>query len=220
MEPRDRIGMRLRQDGFTTPEDFEPEHLYLLDIELWDFGRREARTHKLDEIANYIETHGGEALDRYVGPSISMLRARITGDVARTLLGSVEQIAEIDLPPRPDVGAAEALELELADLPPVNEVPDDAPLIGVIDSGVNAHPLLEDVLVGAIGVPEYLGTADEYGHGTRVSGIALFGDVRRQLATDELVRVARLVSAKVVNGRGAFDERSLVPSQMREALTI
>jgi hypothetical protein len=219
VEPRDRIGVRLRAEGFATPEDFQPEQIYLLDIELWDFGRREARIRKLQEIDHYIAAHGGTTLDRYIGPSITMLRARITGAVARTLLAAVEQIAEIDLPPRPDVGTAEALELDLAHLPPVNELPDDAPVIGVIDSGVNAHPLLEYVLVGAIGVPEALGTADEWGHGTRVSGIALLGDLRGQLESGALVRVARLASAKVVNDQGGFDERRLVPAQMREALT-
>jgi hypothetical protein len=157
-------------------------------------------------------------LDRYVGPSISMLRVRLSGAIVRTLL-SVEEIATIDLPPEPDVATGEALELTMDDLPEPTPVPLNAPVIGVIDSGLNAHPLLDDVLVGAIGVPGELGEADDFGHGTRVGGVALFGDLRAQLANGTLERAGRIASAKVVNDRGKFDEQRLVPSQMREALT-
>jgi hypothetical protein len=101
----------------------------------------------------------------------------------------------------------------------LSPVDDGLPVIGIIDSGVNAHPLLEDTLIGAIGVPATLGTADDVGHGTRVSGVATFGDLRTQLANNTLNRTARLCSAKVINQLGTFDDRRLVPSQMREAIT-
>jgi hypothetical protein len=73
--------------------------------------------------------------------------------------------------------------------------------------------------MGAIGVPASLGIADDWGHGTRVSGVALFGDLRAQLDAGTLSRGSRLCSAKVVNERGEFADRRLVPSQMREAIT-
>ena len=218
VEPRDRIGRRLREEGFADLEDFATDRPFILDLELWDIGRRELRARKLDQIADYIDAQGGEVLDRYVGPSITMLRARLTGADVLTLL-MVEEVATIDLPPQPDMVTGEALDLAIADLPELAPVLDEAPVIGVIDSGVNEHPLLTDVLVGAIGVPATLGTADDWGHGTRVGGVALFGNLRAQLANGVLVPGARIASAKVVNERGAFDERRLVPSQMREALT-
>ena len=89
----------------------------------------------------------------------------------------------------------------------------------MIDSGLNDHPFLANIIAGAIGVPADLGTADDWGHGTRVAGVAVFGDLRAQLAAGTLQRGARLCAAKVVNERGEFDDRRLVPSQMREALT-
>ncbi len=147
----------------------------VLDLELWDLGRRDLRDRKLDQIAAYIEARGGETYDRYVGPSISMLRIKTTGALVRTLL-TIEDIASLDLPPVPDIVTGEALDLTLEELPERNVVGDDLPVIGIIDSGVNAHPLIEDILLGAIGVPETLGSADDWGHGTRVSGIAVFGD--------------------------------------------
>ena len=75
LQPRDRIGVRLREDGFTGADDFAANRSFLLDVELWDLGRLEVRTRKLDQIADYIEARAGEVLDRYVGPSITTLRA-------------------------------------------------------------------------------------------------------------------------------------------------
>lgn len=218
VEPRDRIGLRLREEGFAEPQDFGGVAELVADLELWDLGRRDLRQRKLGDIEAYVVARGGEWLDQYIGPSITMARVRAPGGVIRTLL-SLEEIASIDLPPVPDVATADALRLELGDVPRLEPLGDDAPLIGIIDSGVNDHPLLDGVLVGAIGVPERLGTADEWGHGTRVGGVAVFGDLRAQLANGGLARGARLCAAKVVNERGAFDDRRLVPSQMREAVT-
>jgi hypothetical protein len=218
VEPRDRIGSRLREEGFADPDDFAAPTSYLVDVELWDLGERRLRERKIEEVIRYVEARGGEVPDRYVGPSISMFRARLTGELTRTLL-TIEEIATIDLPPAPDLTTAEALDMVLADAPPLNELDGNAPLIGIIDSGVNDHPFLADVIAGAIGVPADLGTADVWGHGTRVAGIAVFGDLRTQLEAGALQRGARLCTAKVVNDRGGFDDRRLVPSQMREAIT-
>jgi subtilisin family serine protease len=218
VEPRDRIGARFREDGFVEPNDFQPRTTYLVDLELWDLGERRLRERKLAQIVAYIEAREGEVYDQYVGPSITMARVRLSGTLLRTLL-TVEDIATIDQPPQPDVTTAEAYNLVLDDVPPLNGVADDAPVIGIIDSGVNDHPFLVDILVDAIGVPATLGTADDFGHGTRVGGVAVFGDLRAQLAAGTLNRGARLCTAKVVNNHGNFEEQRLVPSQMREAIT-
>jgi hypothetical protein len=218
VEPRDRIGLRFKQDGFATVSDFLDQDFYLVDIELWDLGSKSVRERKLEQISTYVQAQNGEVYDKYIGPSITLLRARIFGALLKILL-SFEDIATIDLPPQPDVTTSEMLDMVLTDAPTLNAVADDAPLIGIIDSGINSHPFLKDIIVGAIGVPKTLGSADEWGHGTRVSGVATFGDLRSQLHSGTLDRGARICSAKVVNELGQFDDRQLVPSQMREALT-
>jgi hypothetical protein len=101
-----------------------------------------------------------------------MARVRLLGTLLQTLL-TIEDIANIDQPPQPDVSTSEACDLILDNVPPLNGVAEDAPVIGIIDSGVNNHPFLADVLVGAIGVPATLGSADDFGHGTRVGGVAV-----------------------------------------------
>lgn len=218
VEPRDRIGIRFRERGLLELEDFDPYAAFLVDIEFWDLGGREIRDRRLTQVAAYIDSLGGSVFDEYVGQYLTMARANISGTILRTLL-TIEDIASIDDPPVPDLLNRDAYNLVIDNLPPLADASDNLPLIGIIDSGVNDHPLLEDILIGAIGVPESLGTADVFGHGTRVGGIAVFGDLRAQLETDTLTRGARLCSAKVINDSGGFDDRTLVPSQMRQAIT-
>jgi hypothetical protein len=216
--PRDRIGMRAREAGVVDVEDFQPGESYVVDIELWDLGRRDLRERKIDDIVAYAEAREGEELDRHIGPNLTLVRLRCDGGVARTLL-TIEEIAEVDLPPEPDLVTAQHIDLTLAELPEPEALDDDAPLIGIIDSGVNDHPLIEDIIVGSIAIPDTLGTADDHGHGTFVGGIATFGDLRAQLGTGSLVRQARLCSAKVIDNTGNFPSSRLAPRLMREAIT-
>ena len=95
----------------------------------------------------------------------------------------------------------------------------DAETIGVVDSGVtSAHPLIINALVGAFGVPPNLGNDDQRGHGTPVSGIAVYGDVAQRLATGTLDAQFRIASAKVLNDAGNFDDVLMLPQQMDDAI--
>ena len=187
VSPEDRIGFRFKEDGFSELSDFEVGTSYLVDIELWEIGRRDVRAKKLNDIAVYIESKNGEVLDKFVGPSISMLRVRLLGELLRSLF-TLEDVSTIDQPPQPDLATDQLLELVLDQTPVTNVMSDDAPIIGVIDSGINTHPFFDEIVVGAIGVPATLGTADDWGHGTRVGGVAIFGDLRAQLEAGTLNR--------------------------------
>lgn len=215
--PRDRIGMRAREAGFVEAGDFQPDVAYIIDIELWDMGRRDFRERKIDDIVRYAEARQAEELDRHIGPNLTLVRLRCDGGLVRTLL-TIEEIAELDFPPVPDLVSSEHFDLALDDLPEIAPVAGEAPIIGIIDSGINDHPLIVGNIVGRIAVPDTLGTADDNGHGTFVGGIATFGDLRGQLAAGTLTPQARLCSAKVVDATGNFPNSRLTPRLMREAV--
>lgn len=217
VEPKDRIGPRLRSGGYAEISDFKDEPL-LLDLELWEVGDHSAREVRLSKIAFVVQAADGEVLDTYNGPSISALRIRISGTRVGDLL-TIPEVASVDLPPEADVTTARMLEMTFPELPALNEITDDLPVIGIVDSGVAAHPLLRDAIVAAVAEPEYLGTHDGCGHGTMVAGVATFGDLRSQMEAGSLARVARIVSGKVLNDNRAFDDRSYVPNQMRKVIT-
>ncbi|OOY02780.1 S8 family peptidase [Thioclava sp. F28-4] len=218
LTPRDRLGIRLREAGLTEAADLATEDVYTVDIELWDFGARPARERKAREIEDFITGSEAEVFDVYIGPSITMMRVRAPGRVLRPLL-NVPEVAFIDLPPEPDLEASDFVQMTLEDAPEILPPAAGAPIIGVLDSGLNEHPFLERVVAGRAAFPTELGTADILGHGTRVGGVALFGDLRDRLRDGKLQPAGQLVSAKVVQDNGAFFERRTLPRQMREAIT-
>lgn len=219
LTPRDRLGVRIREAGFTEAEDLLNDENYTVDIELWDFGSRLARERKAAEIENCITGSAGEVFDVYIGPSITLMRVRASGGILRPLLG-VPEVAFIDLPPEPDLDASEFVQMVLSDAPEVLPPEDGAPAIGILDSGLNEHPFLDGLVLERTAFPAELGTADVWGHGTRVGGVALFGDLRERLRDGRLQPAGRLVSAKVVQDDGNFYERRTLPRQMREAITL
>ena len=124
-------------------------------------------------------------------------------------LYELPEVALIDRPPQPDWPDIPVGILTIADLPPVVAPAAGAASIGIIDSGITGnHPLLAGVIAAAFGVPAALGDNDIKGHGTPVSGIAVYGDLRQRLAGKNLSARFRFASARVVNDQGRFDERT------------
>lgn len=217
LEPRDRLGTRIKEAGLTEATDLEDDAELIVDIELWDFGTRLARERRARQIEDFIAGQGDEVFDTYIGPSITLIRAKAHGRTLRPLL-SVPEVAFIDFPPEPDIEAAELIELELDNAPTGLAPDEEAPIVAVLDSGVNDHPLLERAILARVAFPAELGTADVWGHGTRVSGAAVYGDLRHQLLEQEIKPIGRLVSAKLIGDDGRFYERRTLPTQMDQAI--
>lgn len=213
----DRLGIRLREDGFVSLADFDEDEFYVVDVELWDFGGRIEREAKIESIKNIAIANGGEDIDSYVGHSISLLRIKCNTECLSIIL-EIPEIYTIDFPPSPDMETSRYMEIDLDNIHEVNDAYEDLPVIGVIDSGVNNHPFLDGALIGGISFLQDTGE-DVWGHGTSVAGIAAFGDFRHQLSTsDHLTRYAKICSAKVVNNVGKFPEDIVIPKLMSQAI--
>jgi subtilisin family serine protease len=214
----DRIGPRLRTEGVTSQAAIENQSTYTVDLELWDAPTRIDRETRVENVITHIEGKGGEILSRYTGDAgLIVVRARLRGPLLREVL-TLPLIARVDRPPIPDLGERDPPVVTLADAPEPIHPGDDAPLIGIIDSGSTEHPLLAPSLEESIGVPESLGTADIFGHGTKVAGIAAFGDIRECVSANVFASPVRIISAKVVNDQGRFDDTATIPAQMRDAI--
>jgi hypothetical protein len=213
----DRIGPRFKADGKTLVSDFEPRANLTMDIELWDAPTQLDRQVRVQKVVSYIEGKGGEILSRYVGATgLIVMRARMRGSLLREIL-ELPVIARVDLPPIPDLGERDPPVIKLDELPAAPPAV-DAPLIGIIDSGSTEHPLLAPSLIDSFGVPDELGTADIWGHGTKVAGIAAFGDVRECVDRKTFESPVRIISVKVVNDEGQFDDTTTIPDQMDKAI--
>jgi hypothetical protein len=213
----DRIGPRMRAEGKATVTDFEIGETFNIDIELWDAPTNLDRQVRVQKVVDHIDSAGGEVLSRYVGSAgLIVLRARLPGAVLRAAL-ALPVVSRIDLPPIPDLGERDPPVITL-DQVEVRAVGRDAPVIGIIDSGSTNHPLLAECLVESIGVPAALGTADIWGHGTKVAGIAGFGDLRECIDRKTFESPVRIISVKVVNDQGQFDNSTTIPEQMETAI--
>lgn len=216
--PKDRIGVAARAEGFCDLEDFDPASIYTFDISLWDLGHHP----RIDAVVSLIDetcrAKDSEIVDRYLGSSLLLLRVRGTGALFQGLL-QIPEIAEIDLPPVIDVEAEGFLDFDISDIQLDISEAENHPIIGIVDSGIVDHPILQNVTLAAHGFPKTLQTADVWGHGTKVSGIAVYGNIRSSLEEQSFTPKARIVSAKVVNDRGQFPDDRLVVNQMRDCIS-
>ncbi len=212
----DRIGPVLRQEGYDTPDNI-PEPVESYDVELWPVSDFTADLF-IHRVTTVLSQQGGTLVSSYRGKSALLMRVQASGPCIRSLL-ELPEVATIDRPPTPDWPELPAGEIELGDVPEVVAANDDALTIGVIDSGLtSAHPLIAGSLVTAFGEPTALGDSDEKGHGTPVSGIAIYGDIRQRLSEAPFQPKFRIASARVVNAEGRFDDEELVPTQMENSI--
>lgn len=216
LQPENRIGSGLRDEGFERLDNFADDRELVLDVELWEVGTQAERVAQAERVSGEIAERRGEVTDRYIGVSFTAMRIRGNGRVVRWLL-EFPLVRMVDFPPELDLAVAPLLETTVADLGTVEAPDSDAPLVGILDSGVNdAHPLLAGVVVGRTSVPDTLGLSDEFGHGSRVSGVAAYGDVRNCLENRSFQASVRILSGKVVNDQGNLDDRRLIASQINQ----
>lgn len=218
LSPADRIGNVLKDEGYESPENFSLTATFKLDVELWEIGTQDERLTKVEQLEPRLSEHEGEITDRYVGTSFTALRVSGTGATFRWLL-NLPTVRIIDRPPVIDEHMETLLDTNIFEIGNPANPPDNAPSIAVLDSGVNdPHPVLTNVVLERAGYPASLGVNDVLGHGTKVSGVAAYGDVRACVEAHDFSPRVHLLAAKVVNDQGQFDDKKLVPTQMDAAI--
>lgn len=194
------------------------------DVELWHPGDSEQCRGKREGLERWLRAdgRGARVADAFIGESLFIIRVISSGGVIDRLL-ELPDVRRIDLPPSPDLTHGEAYQARLPDFPPTPSPPNDAPGIVIIDSGIRSgHPFL----ASAIGEAAYFLTAaadpddvTRHGHGTKVAGLALYGDVNACVEAGVFIPTLRLYSGRVLNSENEFDDEKLIVDQMREAIT-
>lgn len=140
--PDDRLGPRLKKHGIATVAMINGGKRWLVDVEIWDADDRYSRAARVRKIEEFIESEKGDVRNRYIGDTgLIVLRVAVRGTLLRKLC-HVSEIALIDLRPTPDLDLAPLSSVTIADVGTAIPPPPSAPLIGIVDSGLSAHPLL------------------------------------------------------------------------------
>lgn len=209
-----RIGRKLRD------AEIDPNAEYYLDVELWVYGTDEDNRQRFVALEQFLGNHGGRVTDRYHGNNLLLARVRVSGEILDQML-EIGEIREIDLPPEPAMEMPEYYRSQIDDFPtPITQPTPDSPGVCVIDSGLaTGHPVLANAVGDARAFPFTLGTEiDQNGHGTMVSGLALYGDVYACIKGLNFTPQMFLYSARVTNAQNRFDDESLIITQMEQAI--
>lgn len=203
LQPPDRISPRLAELLAAAPDT---EHIF--DVEMWFHSDPGIRQDWIDELRDRTEALGGTWIDRYVGERAAIVLVRVSGtrEVAEGI-ADLDQICLLDVVPEPRLEPDELAGLQDIERLPdeVPSPPDEAPVIGLIDSGIRAgHPLLRPAVVDAVALDPSFGDQGEdgHGHGTAVAGITLYGDVLSAARRSAFDPQFWLASVRVLDDQG------------------
>ncbi len=222
---QDRIGFRLAEEIGEEGQSISDDIIYPpLDVELWARGLgAQAAQNDIQEINTIINSDSrrvGEAvLDTYAGSTICQARVRLSGARLRQLL-QMDIVASVDFPPQPEPNIGGLLKTPAGEFPPLEQINEVGPRLCVLDSGIiSGHPLLSpNVGFEAAFLTASSTVADQHGHGTRVAGIAVHGDIRRCIEEKNFQSPITLYSGRILNERHELDDERLFITQIRQSL--
>ena len=223
----DKIGKGLIEKRLS---DNEMEYV---DVELWRMEDERLKK-ALDGLIGYIKENRGDVTDQIITKSFCLIRAKIDKKIFEKIL-QLSEISIIDRPPRASFFQPHELEVPIDDINAGSPPPDDAPAIIVLDSGVlSGHPFLEngvgDEVEGAHLIdPQTFPNnyVDEVGHGTKVAGVALYGDLRkcndeRNFSPEFFILSGKVLYKKEDEDTGVpyagFDDRVTIESLINETI--
>lgn len=195
-----------------------------LDAQCWcpEDEREAARRHR--EVGSAVAAAGGRVLDSSLRHRAGLSVHRVELSAARVReLARVDRVRWLDLLPQPRLTQMAVRHAGPDDLPLVIAPRPDAPVAGVLDSGVrSSHPLLAPAILGTEYVGPGLGSdGDEHGHGTMVASLALHGALEEAVAERRPLQPAgRLLSVRVLDADNQFPDGRLWESHLLEAMRV
>lgn len=209
--PEDRRGWALQRDGF--PQE---QARFMIDVELWTLTSERELEKLRRNFESWIAAHGGEVVDSVQQPHYTVFRVRVSRPLAIDLMNH-RDVRTVDLLPRFGLKLTPMM-TSVKDLDPVPSPPENAPKVAVLDSGVaSLHPVLAPAVGDSQSFLPGTTVADEHGHGTLVSGIALYGDPAHCLRTNSFVPEMWLFSGRILDENNEGNEL-LIENQVENAV--
>ena len=223
--PEDKIGPRLKDNPLN-----EDEEAYL-DVEIWRMDK--GRLDKFlwgdnDKVGfnRYISDKGGRVTDTFITENLCLLRVKINKKLFEEII-ELREICIIDRPPKPSIHY-EMITIQTDNIHIGEEPSENATGIAILDSGIiTSHPLLKNAIGDAIHVPlksnnKIKNPNDDVGHGTKVAGIALYGDIAECIEKKKFQPEVWIFSVKIMyrnqKGDAEFNHEELLEHQLSRAI--
>jgi hypothetical protein len=215
--PEDRLSDRLVSHvaGLTEPA------LLRLDVQCWHPDDARLASEWMDDLRRAAEAAAGQVITSYRNDQIGLLLARVSLPSDRLdEFARLDVIASVELLPATELTLAEFHGISVDDLPEVAPPARNAPILGLIDTGVaSAHPLLAGAIEAAEALSPHIADGeDRHGHGTMIASLALHGQIPAAIRQRRLVPIARVVSVAVLDSQCAFPDDSLWEQDLEEAI--
>ncbi|MGQ4514832.1 S8 family serine peptidase [Streptomyces sp. DW26H14] len=216
----DRLGVAL--SAWLAQKENERDSELTVDIEIWHPGDQEKADSWLEVIDTALVGVGAVVHDSFSSPAagLSLMRVTASFQIIQKLL-EVDLIAKIDALAAGTVNHLSPSDVNVDQVSDLPIAPPDAPVVGLIDSGVQAeHPLLRGCIVDAITVSDAFGDGvDRHGHGTNIASILLRGSIEEQLVSGEWEPpVCRIISVRVLDSENRIPHTRLPQSEISEAV--
>lgn len=197
----DRTGWALKKYGRPVRDSF------IIDVELWPLSRSDERTRITDSFKEWLLQNTIRILDSINVDSLILYRVFVDEQQTDLLLQH-RDVRTVDLPPQFGLDP-NLLTLDIQDTTAVPSPPEEAPVIAVLDSGIaGGHPFISPALGDAQGfVNPDREQHDDNGHGTHVTGIALYGNVEECARARSFVPYLRIVSGRILDPKAESDLR-------------
>lgn len=210
--PDDRTGPALRAEGTPTTERFRA------DVELWPLELLTERETMLASFRAFCRERDIEVLDSVQNQAIVLLRVDLKGERLNDLL-NLRDVRQVDLPPRYQLDFT-LLRMPAGALGVVAPPPANAPGVVVLDTGLATnHPVIGPAVGDAQGFAGDGGAAEDVaGHGTAVSGVALYGDVEDCATNRSFVPSLRIFSGRVADA-AENESPELIENRIAKAVT-
>jgi len=216
-------------------ENLDTKTFSYFDVEIWNMDKIQIDKFlkgydKKEGFSEFVKSKGGKITDILLTMSFCLLRIKANKEIIQEILG-LKEVAFVDLPPKSYIEYSD-LRLDINDENiNIEEIPDNTCGIAILDTGVlSTHPILkkgkvvgDKVAINTIksGHIKSEDIEDDHGHGTKVAGIAAFGDLKECISCQKFIPSAQIFSIKIMYnnvGYAEYDEEELLEHQLIRAI--